>query len=81
MRVALNVLNLQSIAEFNSKAARYGTQYQNASTAKPIYLSYAEDEAELHAAETKRDIRRCYMCGSNKHLRSNCPLRKQQQPR
>ena len=48
-------------AEFNVKAARYGTQYQNASTAEPMDLSYAEDEAELHAAEQQRNIRRCYM--------------------
>ena len=68
-------------AEFNFKAARYGTQYQNASTAEPMDLSYAEDEAELHAAEQQRNIRRCYMCGSTKHLRPSCPLRKQRQPR
>ena len=68
-------------AEFNFKAARYGTQYHNASTAEPMDLSYAEDEAELHAAEQQRNIRRCYMCGSTKHLRPSCPLRKQRQPR
>ena len=68
-------------AEFNFKAARYGTQYHNARTAEPMDLSYAEDEAELHAAEQQRNIRRCYMCGSTKHLRPNRPLRKQRQPR
>ena len=29
-------------------------------------LSYAVDEAELHAAEQQRNIRRCYMCGVHK---------------
>ena len=68
-------------AEVNFKADRYGTQYQNAITAESMDLSYAEDEAELHAAEQQRNIRRCYMCGSTKHLRPSCPLRKQRQPR
>ena len=31
-------------AELNVKTARYGTHYQNASTAEPMDLSYAEDE-------------------------------------
>ena len=44
-------------------------------------LSYAKDEAELHAAEQQRNIRRCYTCGSTKHLPSSCSLRKQRQPR
>ena len=38
-------------AEFNFKAALNGTQYQNASAAEPMDLSYVEDESELHAAE------------------------------
>ena len=37
--------------EFNFKAARYGTQYQNASTAEPMDLIYDEEEEELHTAE------------------------------
>ena len=43
-------------------------------------LSHAEDEgeAELHVAEQRQDVRRFYTCGSTKHLRPNCPLRKQQ---
>ena len=45
-------------------------------------LSYAEDEGEveLQAAEQQqRVVRRCYTCGSTKHLRPGCPLRKQRQ--
>ena len=72
-------------AEFNFKAARYGTQCQNLSSfdkAEPMDLSHAEgDEAELQAAEQQRNIRRCYMCGSTRHLRPSCPLRKQRQHR
>ena len=42
-------------------------------------ISHAEDEgeAELHVAEQRREVRRCYMCGSTKHLRPTFPLRKQ----
>ena len=36
-----------------------------------------EGEAELHVAEQRQEVRRCYMCGSTKHLRPTCPLRKQ----
>ena len=72
-------------AEFNFKAARYGTQCQNSSSfdkAEPMDLSHAEgEEAELQAAEQQRNIRRCYMCGSTRHLRPSCPLRKQRQHR
>ena len=79
VEVALN-------AEFNFRAARYGTHGYNQSSsdrAEPMDLSYAEgDEAELQAVVQQRNIRRCYMCGSTKHLRPRCPLRKspQQQP-
>ena len=43
-------------------------------------LSNAEDEgeAELHVAEQRQEVRRCYTCGSTKHLRPTCPLHKQQ---
>ena len=43
-------------------------------------LSHAEDkgEAELHVAEQRQGVKRCYMCGSTEHLRPTCPLRKQQ---
>ena len=68
-------------AELNFKAACYGNQRYNSSKAEPMDLSYAEDEAELHAAEQQRNIRRCYMCGNTKHLRFKCPLQKQHQPR
>ena len=72
-------------AEFNFKASRYGTQCQNSSSfdkAEPMDLSHAEgEEAELQAAEQQRNIRRCYMCGSTRHLRPSCPLRKQRQHR
>ena len=68
-------------AEFNFKAARYGTHGHNSSSvdrAVPKDLSYAEsEETELQAVEQQRNIRRCYMCGSTRHLHPNCPLRKQ----
>ena len=35
------------------------------------------EEAELQATEQQRNIRRCYSCGSTRHLFSSCPLRKQ----
>ena len=68
-------------AEFNFKAARFGTHGQSPGSferAEPMDLSYAEgEEAELQAVEQQRNIRRCYMCGSTRHLRPSCPLRKQ----
>ena len=73
-------------AEFNFKAARLGWNGYNPSSsssqasyskAEPMDLSHAEKvEAELQAME-QQGIRRCYMCGSTKHLRPACPLRKQ----
>ena len=44
-------------------------------------FSYAEDdnEAELQAVEQQHVIRRYYTCGSTKHLRPGCPLRRQRQ--
>ena len=70
-------------AEFNFKAARYGTHGHHASSSsmsdrpEPMDLSLAEEgEAELHAVEQQRNIRRCFMCGSTRHLRPACPLRK-----
>ena len=40
------------------------------------------EESKLSAVEQLRDIRRCYSCGSAKHLRPNLPLRipRQNQP-
>ncbi|KAG3063318.1 hypothetical protein PI125_g24366 [Phytophthora idaei] len=39
-------------------------------------LSYAEDEeAELLAAEQRTSIRRCFTCGSTRHLQASCPVR------
>ena len=72
-------------AELNFKAARYGIRSDNTSSsdrAKPMDLSQAEiEEAELQAVEQQRNIRRCYMCGSTKHLRPSCPLRRQRHDR
>ena len=48
-------------AEFNFKTACYDIQCQNLNRDEPMDLAYAEDEAELHAAEQQRNIRRCYM--------------------
>ena len=43
-------------------------------------LRNAEDEgeAELHVAEQRQEVRRCYTFGSTKNLHPNFPLRKQQ---
>ena len=72
-------------AEFNFKASRYGThgdRLGSSDRAEPMDLSLAErEEAELQAVEQQRNIRRCYMCGSTRHLRPSCPLRKQHQQR
>ena len=38
-------------AELHFKASRYDTQCQNSSKSEPMDLSYAKDEAELHAFE------------------------------
>ena len=65
-------------AEFNFKAARYGTHgYSQSSSdrAEPMDICNAEEEAELQTAEQHQNIRRCFMCGSTKHLRPPCPLR------
>ena len=70
-------------AEFNFKSARYGLPWYQSNTsnrAEPMDLSHAE-EAELQAAEQQGSIRRCYMCGSTRHLRPSCPLRKQRSNR
>ena len=70
-------------AGFNFKASRYGTHGDRSGSsdrAEPMDLSLAE-EAELQAVEQQRNIRRCFMCGSTRHLRSSCPLRKQPQHR
>ena len=79
-------------AEHNFESARLGWNGYNinfaratsASTSaycdlKPMDLSHAEDdgEAELHVAEQRQEVRRCYMCGSTKHLRPTYPLRRQ----
>ena len=87
VRIALN-------AEHNFKSARLGWNGYNPSSERenststpagnrpgPMDLSYAEDEGEveLQAAEQQRVVRQCYTCGSTKHLRLGCPLRKQRQ--
>ena len=77
-------------AEFNVKAARYGTHGYHPSSSstsdsssrpEPMDLSFAEEreEAELRAVEQRRNIRRCFNCGSAKHLRPRCPLLKARQ--
>ncbi|KAG2818866.1 hypothetical protein PC111_g12138 [Phytophthora cactorum] len=41
-------------------------------------LSYAEgEEAELLTEEQRASIRRCFTCGSTRHLRASCPVRNQ----
>uniref|UniRef100_A0AAV1T664 Retrotransposon gag domain-containing protein n=1 Tax=Peronospora matthiolae TaxID=2874970 RepID=A0AAV1T664_9STRA len=87
VRIALN-------ADHNFKSARLGWNGYNPRSVRanysgttaynrpePMDLSYAEDggEAELQAAEQKHVVRRCFTCGSTKHLRPGCPLRKQRQ--
>ena len=87
VRIALN-------AEHNFKSARLGWNGYNPSSARanststpavtrpePMNLSYAEDEGEveLQAAEQQRVVRRCYTCGSTKHLRPGSSLRRQRQ--
>ena len=87
VRIALN-------AEHNFKSARLGWNGYNPSSARanctsnpavnrpePMDLSYAEDEGEveLQAADQQRVVRRCYTCGSTKHVRTGCPLRRQSQ--
>ena len=79
-------------AKHNFKSARLGWNGYNPSSARanststpavnrpePMDLSYAEDEVELQAAEQQRVVRWFYTCGSTKHLRPGCPLRKQRQ--
>ena len=81
VKVALN-------AEFNFKSARLGwngsnpssMSTQGSSRPEPMDLSHVAEgeEAELQAVE-QQGIRRCYSCGSTKHLRPGCPLRKSRQ--
>ena len=72
-------------AEFNFKAAHFGTHgynpnwensFSSFNRPEPMDLSLAEtdEEAELRAVEQHQNIRRCFTCGSTKHLRPNCPL-------
>ncbi|KAG3046870.1 hypothetical protein PC128_g21412 [Phytophthora cactorum] len=68
-------------AEHNFRSARpgwYAGSAGSSSGPEPMDLSYAEDEeAELLAAEQRTSIRRCFTCGSTRHLRSSCPVRNQ----
>ena len=79
-------------AENNFKSARLGWNGYSPSFARatskstsaycksePMDLSKSEDEgeAELHVAEQRQEVRRCYICGSTKHLRPTCLLRNQ----
>ena len=69
-------------AEHNFKSSRLGASAGSHGQGgpEPMDLSYAEDEeAELRAAEQRMNIRRCFTCGSTRHLRNGCPLRKQRQ--
>ncbi|GMF63559.1 unnamed protein product [Phytophthora fragariaefolia] len=76
-------VNVALNAEFNFKSSRLGwnASYANPSSGpEPMDLSYAEDEeAELLAAEQRRDIRRCFVCGDTRHLRAGCPVRNRRQ--
>ncbi|KAG4061614.1 hypothetical protein PC123_g3513 [Phytophthora cactorum] len=68
-------------AENNFRSARPGWYAGSAGSSSgpyPMGLSYAEDdEAELLAAEQCTSIRRCFTCGSSRHLRASCPVRNQ----
>ena len=72
-------------AEFNFKAARYGTHghaHRSFDGAEYMDLSHAEEEdRDLLAVEQQRNIRKCYECGSTKHMRPQCPLRKPRKSR
>uniref|UniRef100_A0AAV1UTS9 Uncharacterized protein n=1 Tax=Peronospora matthiolae TaxID=2874970 RepID=A0AAV1UTS9_9STRA len=72
-------------AEFNFKAARYGTHghaRRSFDGDKPMDLIHAEEEeSDLLAVEQQRNIRRCYMCGSTRNWRPQSPLRKPRQSR
>lgn len=66
-------------AELNFKSSRLGFSVGNAypmDGVTPMDLSYVEDEeAELQAAEQRRGLRRCYICGCTSHLRAKRPAR------
>ena len=81
-------------AEHNFKSAKLGWNGYNPSSARanststpdgnrpePMDLIYAEDkgEVDLQASGQQRVVRRYYACGSTKHLRPGCPLRRQRQ--
>ncbi|KAG3045151.1 hypothetical protein PI125_g27128 [Phytophthora idaei] len=68
-------------AEHNFRSARpgwYAGSTGSSSGPEPMDPSYAEDEeAEVLAAEQRTSIRRCFTCGSTRHLRARCPVRNQ----
>ncbi|KAG3195954.1 hypothetical protein PC128_g8055 [Phytophthora cactorum] len=68
-------------AEHNFRSARPGWYAGSAGSSSgpgPMDLSSAEDEeAELLAAEQRTSIRRCFTCGSTRHLRASCQVRNQ----
>jgi len=75
-------VNVALNAEHNFKSARLGWSAGSAGSSsgpEPMDLSQAEEEAELYAAEQRFSIRRCYTCGSTRHLRPSCPLRNKAQ--
>ncbi|KAG3183539.1 hypothetical protein PC128_g14099 [Phytophthora cactorum] len=65
-------------AEHNFRSARPGWCAESAASSSgpdPMDLSYSEEEeAELLAAEQRTSIRRCFTCGSTRHLRASCPV-------
>lgn len=75
-------VNVALNAEYNFKSARPSWSAGSANPSngpEPMDLSHAEDEADLCAAEQRFSIRRCYTCGSTRHLRPSCPVRNKAQ--
>ncbi|KAG4038654.1 hypothetical protein PC123_g25783 [Phytophthora cactorum] len=68
-------------AEHHFRSARpgwYAGSAGSSSGPEPMDLSYAEgEEAELLTEEQRASIRRCFTCGSTRHLRASCPVRNQ----
>ena len=74
-------------AEFNFKAARFGTHgyipnsanyFSSFNRPEPmdLRLDETDEDVEFRAVEQHRNILRCFTCGSTKHLRPNYPFRR-----
>ena len=73
-------VDIELKGEFYLKAAHYTPLCDKSNSggkAELMDLSHVEEEAEMQAAEYQRNIRRCHVCRSTRHLCPSFLLRNQ----